>query len=518
MSGREIESAQVAAAAPELNISIRWSWAVVAIRFALFAGALALLWPTTSSLIVEWEDTNKTTYTHGYLIVLICAWLLLRGRDEAGAARPAVRVGVLCLIAAGSFLWLLALRSGLQAVHQVLLPPLFLFSVWSTLGWRSALRATFAAGYFYFAVPLWEVVNGLLQSTTALVVGQLLRITGVPAYVDGNIVHLAVGTFEIAGGCSGLHFFIVGTALAALYGEIHRDTLPARLKLLILAIGMALLANWLRVYVIVVAGYLTNMQHYLVRVSHYGFGWSVFAVTMVAFFFVASRMTVTAAPVRSSALFPAARSQVRPSLLLLASGLSLTAIAVGPVWNALVPLQAASMPSRDMLLPRNPGAWSGPVPSHGADWLPTYTGADSVQTGAYSDGQRNVQMFAAVYASQSQGKELVTYSNSIVGNADALQWQDSPGGREVVIAANAGRHWVVRYFYQIDSLRTHSDLTAQLRYGLGSLSGHPLSAIFAFGSPCVPDCGAARAAIDSFAADASPQIMASPAATQDDHP
>lgn len=509
MTRPKVESAATVIAVPELNTAARWPWMFVAIEIVLFAGAMALLWPTTSSLIVEWEDTAKTTYTHGYLIVLICVWLLLRGRDASGTARPAVRAAVLFLIAAGSILWLVALRSGLQAVHQVLLPVLFLLTLYSILGWQSALRAAFAAGYLYLAIPIWEIVNGLLQSTTALVVGQLLRITGVPAYVDGNIVHLAAGTFEIAGGCSGLHFLIVGIALAALYGEIHRDRLRVRLKLLIFAIGLSLLANWLRVYVIVVAGYLTDMQHYLVRVSHYGFGWSVFAVTMATFFLIASRMEASGVSDGWPAPAAATRQQTQPGVALLALGLSLLALAVGPAWNALVPLQAAPMPAADTLLPRNPGAWSGPVSSKGTDWAPVYGSADAVQMGMYSSGTQQVTMFAALYASQAQGKELVTYDNSVAGNAVTVESRRTPSGRDLVIAGAGGQLWVLRYFFQIDSVKTHRELEAQLRYGVASLGGHPLSAIFAFGSPCVPDCGAARVAIESLILDASPHIPAS---------
>ncbi len=36
-----------------------------------------------------------------------------------------------------------------------------------------------------------------------------------------------------------------------------------------------------------VAGYLTDMQHYLVRVDHYYFGWALFAVAMAVFFLLA---------------------------------------------------------------------------------------------------------------------------------------------------------------------------------------------------------------------------------------
>jgi len=505
----EPESAAAAMDVPQPKAAPRRSWALASVPVALFAAALVLLWPTTHSLMVEWQDTVKTTYTHGYLIALICAaLLLLRGREVSVAARPAVRGVLLCLIGAGSLLWLITVRAGLQSLHQVLLPVLFLLTLWSILGWRSALWATFATGYFYLAVPVWEVVNGTLQSLTTLVVGQLLRITGVPAFVDGNMVHLAAGTFEIAGGCSGLHFFIVGIALATLYGEVYRDSLKMRCKLLLLALGLSLLSNWLRVYTIIVAGYLTDMQHYLVRVSHYGFGWVMFAVAMAVFFFIASRIGAEdaswpAPPVASGRL-------VQPGALLLASAVSVIALAMGPIWNAVAPLQAATIPSSDRLLPAASAGWSGPVRDDSeGDWLPAYPTADAVQMGTYSNAGQRVIVFTAVYASQAQGRELVGYGNSIAGKATIRESRDTPSGRELIVAGKSGRQWLLRYFFQIGSHRVHGDLHEQLRYGVATLTGRPLSAVFAFGSPCVPDCATAGATVEKFMLEVSAQIPAS---------
>src|ERR1043165_9453890 len=56
-------------------------WWPVSILLGLFCGAFLLLWPTTKSLVTTWEDVVLTTYTHGYLIVAISAWLLYRDRD-----------------------------------------------------------------------------------------------------------------------------------------------------------------------------------------------------------------------------------------------------------------------------------------------------------------------------------------------------------------------------------------------------------------------------------------------------
>src|SRR5690606_25050605 len=85
------------------------------------------------------------------------------------------------------------------------------------------------------------------------------------------------GTIEIESGCSGLHYFVVGLALAVLYGEANRLSWRGRLRVAALGAGLAMLANWARIYVIVVLGHGTKMQHYLVAVDHYWFGWGLFA-------------------------------------------------------------------------------------------------------------------------------------------------------------------------------------------------------------------------------------------------
>src|SRR5690606_42083039 len=200
-------------------------------------------------------------------------------------------------------------------------------------------------------------INALLQGGTVVAVDILLRVSGVAAYVYGNMVHLASGSFEIAGGCSWLHFFIVALAIATLYGGIHRDSLKVRLQLAALAIVVALLTNWLRVYAIIVAGYLTDMQHYLVRVEHYRFGWVVFAAMMIVFFLTARRMpsqggeSLREGGERTGSVGGHGLSPV---------GLvaAIAALAVAPAWNVLAPLQASAA-SPDSAAPAIAG-WHGP--------------------------------------------------------------------------------------------------------------------------------------------------------------
>ena len=82
----------------------------------------------------------------------------------------------------------------------------------------------------------------------------------------------------------------MGLAIAALHGELRRDPWRTRLAQLVFMAWLALLANWVRVYTVIERGYQTDMQTYLVRVSHYWFGWGVFAVALVIFFVVTDRL------------------------------------------------------------------------------------------------------------------------------------------------------------------------------------------------------------------------------------
>ena len=46
-------------------------------------------WPSTLALAVRWEDIVHRTYTHGYLVLAISAWMLWR--DRASLAREPSR-------------------------------------------------------------------------------------------------------------------------------------------------------------------------------------------------------------------------------------------------------------------------------------------------------------------------------------------------------------------------------------------------------------------------------------------
>lgn len=468
--------------------------------------AFFLLWPTASSLISEWRDeANNTTYTHGFLIAGVCLWLLYRSGRDAAAVRSSPSFLAWGALIASALVWLVAVRAGIQTIHQMLLPVLIWLAIWAALGLRVAWVCTFAVAYLYFAIPLWGHINEALQYGTVIVVEWLLRLTGVTAYVQDTFVHIPSGIIEIAHGCSGLHYFIVGVAIAALYGEIHRD--PLRLRILQVSIGalFAVVTNWIRVYLIIVAGYVTEMQHYLVSESHYTFGWFVFAGAMLVFFLIVRRIE----PKESTGAtdMPEGQSDAAPHASSLALGLALacTGLALAPLLDLSTGgARAAALKSSD-LLPIDPGSWRGPTQEAGgvSEWEPVFVGADASAQGVYRDLDETVELYVAAYEYQAQDKELIGYANSILGDGGyriVSEANIEPHGpaTELVLRTRSGRTYVLWYFYRVGSLQTTRGVVAQVWYGASSLVGRPVSSVVALRVACRDSCDSARLTLRRF--------------------
>jgi exosortase A len=471
----------------------RRSWTILCLQLLLFTGTFALLWPTTASLIASWEDVDLTTYTHGYMIVAISVWLLWRQRAQL-AAIPVRPLLLACLpLAVASFIWLVAVRSGIQSVHQLLLPVMAWLAICSVLGVRIAAASAFAIGFLYAAVPFWDSGNFLLQDATVRATDFVLRAIDVPAYVEGNVVHLISGSFEIEGGCSGLHYFIVAVAIAALFGEIRGDGLVTRVKLIAVAALLAVVTNWLRVCIVIVLGHLTEMQHYLVRVEHYRFGWVLFALMMIAFFLIARRM-----PWRELEPTHVTSPDAGGAHGRLLTGLVVTfaAMALGPAWNVLAPVTPAPGLSAEAQLPQPSGDWAGPAVTADS-WQPRFIGADHEQRARYIKGDARIELFVATYGLQEQGKELVGFGNTLLSaDTEHVVSQTTAGhgpAVELQVADAQGREFLIWYFYTIDSMQTGRDIAAQVGYGIRSLVGSPISSVIALRAPCAANCEQSRA-------------------------
>lgn len=469
------------------------SWRNFGILLAPLVLIVCLYAPTSRSLADFWNDTDNLTYTHGWLIVAITLWLLFKTGKSISVAiefRPAL-LGALCLLVLSSA-WLLANRMNIQLVQQLLFPALAWAAIWSLFGFAAARACVFAIGYLYFAIPVWGVLNWSLQWATVLAVRSLVRVFSIPAYFEANAIQLPAGTIVVEGGCSGLHFVIVGLALAVLFGYVNGTV--RKFRLWALALGLAVLANWVRVFTILVAGHLTNMQHYLVRVDHYKFGWAVFAVMMWVFFSIAGRMEERPDyALRDKFDFgpgTAPRHYLRPMIVLLVLGLI-------PVERIVVDNRVVPELSQAGLI-QPPDGWSQSR-AVSAEWKPVFLNADAQSMVRLQRGTSAVDVFHALFSVQRQDKKLAGFGNTPVGGLLPSTVQvigNAKGAHEFVedeFTDTQGRHSLVWYSYYVGTRWFGNPMQAQIWYGVQSLFTSPISGVLAFRTDCASECDSARA-------------------------
>lgn len=256
----------------------------LAIVFGLWFACAGLYWPSARALNTLWTSpAQEEAYTHGYLILLLCLWLTARERRPLAALpHPGFSPRALLLLLALSALWLWAWRAAIQEAYMMLLPLILLTAIAAALGWRAARLLAFPVGYLYFAMPFWSGGNAILQTLSAKATGALMWMAGIAGYMHGTQIHLAGGTVRIARDCSGLHEFIVGLALAALYCKLVELPLRQSLRAIGLMGVLAVVVNWIRIFLVVLAAYTTDMRSSLVR-NHYWLGWWLFALVFAGY-------------------------------------------------------------------------------------------------------------------------------------------------------------------------------------------------------------------------------------------
>lgn len=494
MSSPRLQSAPLADVASDPAASSRTLSLRAAGSIAIVVLGLLLFWPTTSSLIEHWEDTVRRTYTHGYLLVAVVLWLLWRNRVLW--ADVSVRPSLLAFagVLGASLVWLIALRAAVQIVHQVLLPLIIFGAFVSCYGWRAGRRLSLTFALLYFAVPVWDAFTPLLQTASVMAVQFLLRVVSIPAFVSGNVFTLPAGSLEVADGCAGLHFFVVGLTIAALYGELNHDSLWTRFKLMAFVVVLAMLTNWVRIFIIAIAAQATDMQHYLVREEHYSFGWVLFAITLVIFFAVVRRWPAAPEP-------PAAAAAGAPISW---SGAALAAVGLlfAPVWQHIDDNVAAGN-DLSRMFPNSVAGWDAAREAR-SDWLPVFNGADVTERVTFTrtgNGLEAIEAFAATYRDQRQGKELMGFGNSLEGESLRVDRRGSVERPWLEMQATdaVGARWLLWYSYRLDERWFDRPLALQVQYGIGALFGAPMSSVVAFRTQCSDtDCAEARTTLHEF--------------------
>ena len=489
--------------------------------FLIVFGALFLLiWPTVEGIVSRWFKFDES-YSHGLLLLLVSVLLLLRTvrRDSPGP-------GFYPLWLAPFALALTAYGLGdilrVQALREITVVPLLLGALAIFLGWRQVKAFIIPVGILFFTVPVWDYLSWTLQVITVEINRLLLGLFNINFEVEGVFVYLiGVGTFEVAHGCSGLRYLLVGQSLAALYGELNFRCLRSRIVFFLTAVAFALLANWIRVFVIIYMGYETNMETSLIR-NHDNFGWWVFAAILVPLFFIGRRLEMSSAE-QSSRTEHGQTDTAKGSYHRLWSGVLAT--------SALPILVLAFLPSSTGEIKSSPDSVElglnteryGPLFGNRlSGWKPQVRNPDLVfvrtmfdREAVSGDSGPGQQLFVGVYSYEYQRHraELVQYYNRIYDRDEWLPERFfrviSPSGVPLqgvtLRSLSSGNHVYLAYGYYVAGLWETDQWRAKFAQVMGFFSPRTDASLIIFGTAC-EDCDG-EAAVGELVSDVMPPIV-----------
>ncbi|MBX9796338.1 exosortase A [Sphingomonas sp.] len=426
---------------------------LIAALFAADSADLARLWWTS------------TTFGHCLFIGPVIFWLVWLRRRELAELAPVGWAPGLALVMAGALGWLMGAAAEVALARHLGLVMMMQGAVVTILGPQVARALLFPIAYAFFLVPFGEGLEAPLQQITVAQVMPLLNLAGVPAHVDGVLITIPNGYFEVAEACSGAKFVIAMLAYGVLVANVCFVSWPRRAAFMAMALVVPVLANGVRAFGTIYAAHLTSVEA-ATGYDHIVYGWVFFGLVMAAVLALGWHWfdrDPDAAWV-SPAVMAAAPKAYRVTPLL-AAALVLLVASVAPAWAAVIAGRETPLPAR-IELPDVPGWHRAPM-STAAPWSPNYPEADHFLIGRYQDEAGHVADLAiAAYGRQRKGAEIVGFGIGVLREEDRwVRVEDQPaiaGGSAMRITAPGPVERVVATWYRVDGVLTASPVRVKL--------------------------------------------------------
>jgi exosortase len=217
---------------------------------AIAAAWGALYFDTLRRLIDDWRvDEN---YSHGFLIPFISAYAVWRGRDRIFSTPLAPRTfsgGALMLAA------LLMLFAGIAGAELTLTRLSMTLSLAALVvyfcGFEWLRRLIFPIGLLLLAIPIPNIIFNQIAFPLQLIASdyaaRIIKLFGVPALREGNVIELAQMKLQVVEACSGIRSLVSLSALAVVYSRFFERRWWKRAALVVAVIPIAITANAARV-------------------------------------------------------------------------------------------------------------------------------------------------------------------------------------------------------------------------------------------------------------------------------
>ena len=213
----------------------------------LFLGIL--YYSVFKSMVYDW--LHLPDFSHGFLIPFISLFLVWERSAKLYSLSLSPKNSGVVLIIFGLFLLLvgnLAVESfTMRFSFLIVLSGIFLF----LLGWTHLKLLLFPIVFLIFMIPIPSILMLKIilpmQLFASKVATAFLQQLGISVLREGNIIHLADTTLEVAEACSGIRSLISLLALGTIFSYFSTKILWQRIILVLSCFVIAIFVNALRV-------------------------------------------------------------------------------------------------------------------------------------------------------------------------------------------------------------------------------------------------------------------------------
>ncbi len=448
---------------------------------ALLVVVTAIYWETAASTVAIW--LRSETFTHGFLIIPISAYLIWSNRGQLALLAPRADWRAAIVLLGLGLLWLLSYYAGVLVLQQLSLVAMWGVIVWMVLGWTVAWAMAFPLAFLIFAVPMGEELIPPMMDFTADFTVAALQLTGIPVYREGTFFEIPSGQWSVVEGCSGVRYLIAAVSLGCLYAYLTYRSLSRRLLFIAASVIVPIVANGMRAYMIVMIAHLSDMKLAL-GVDHFIYGWVFFGLVMLLLFWLGSFWREDdVEPIKQDDT--ASHVPVRPSATKPLLTMGVIGLVVAGVWPLIAQITVAARSAPVDIVLNSPAAVSAWQPAEAlSTWRPRYLGMDVELEQTYQREGRAVSLYLGYYHEQRQDSELINSQNILVEQKHPVwrQVADAPleitlDGQRVAIRQaklrSNGQDLLVWYWYWMDGTYTVDHLAVKLRDAIAKLLGRP---------------------------------------------
>lgn len=254
----------------------------------LVAAVLAAYFPTLLALIDgPWQTEQEG---HGPLIIAASLWWIWQSRARLRSVRisPAPIAGWAILLVGLTLMYLARIQQGLVTIEMASLLPVIVGCILITVGWPTLRILAFPVGFLVFAVPMpdWliDAATVPLKVFISNTVTRVLYAAGFPVAQNGVMIMIGSYQLLVKDACSGMNSIFALSAIGVFYAYAFRWQEKLRSVLLLLAIiPVTILANFLRVFTLVLIAYYGGPD-LLEGIVHDMTGIGLFVIAVVLLF------------------------------------------------------------------------------------------------------------------------------------------------------------------------------------------------------------------------------------------